>query len=79
MPKDQNSARAGEIAVKNLNEALSLLRKANAILDKVQAGWSVPDAPERPPIIEVLRSVGAQSTHTASVTKQLLTTLGSNS
>jgi hypothetical protein len=75
MPKDGDNARASANTVKNLNEAIGLLRKANAILEKVQAGWSVPDAPERPPVIEALKSVGAQGTHAAGLAKQLLTTM----
>lgn len=76
MPKE-DSARASANAVKNLNEAITLLKKANTVLEKIQAGWSVPDAPERPPVIEAVKAVGVQGSHAVLLAKQLLTTLNS--
>lgn len=66
---------SSEEALKQLNNALALMKQASSILDAVQAGWSVPDAPERAPFIDTLGSIQAQAAHATEVSNRLLGTL----
>jgi hypothetical protein len=66
---------SSEEALKQLDSALALMKQASSILDAVQAGWSVPDAPERAPLIDRLSSIQAQAAHATQVADRLITTL----
>ena len=74
-PEDIARSSASTSMVRQLNEVLSLLAQANAIIDKVQAHWSVPDAPERPPVVQALTAVKAQGSHVSNVAHRLLATV----
>ncbi|MCC6552811.1 MAG: hypothetical protein IT372_07285 [Polyangiaceae bacterium] len=63
-------------ALKQLNNALAQIKSANAILDSVAAGWSVPDAPEQPPYIDTLSTIKIQASHSIDVANRLLATMG---
>lgn len=58
-----------------LTNALASLKQANAILDSVLAGWSVPEPPEQPPFIDTLTQIKDQGTHAADVAGRLLTSM----
>jgi hypothetical protein len=73
-PSSGSTSRAEDL--KQLTNALALLKQANLILDAVRAGWSVPDAPEQPPFIDTLNTIKAQASHALDVSNRLLATMG---
>jgi hypothetical protein len=75
--KPEDHARGIASTVKRLNEAVSLIVQANATIDKVQVGWSVPDAPEQPPVIQALTTLKVQASHAANVAQRLLASMQS--
>ena len=61
--------------LEQINAALDLLRRANGLLAGVVDGWSVPDAPERPPVINALGLVKNEALKAASTSDRLLATM----
>ncbi len=61
--------------LKRLDRVTKILTRANARLDRIQAGWQNPPEPDRPATITAVTNVQNQAQHALDVANDLLARL----